>query len=78
MQKLSEVVIGLQLCCPIAEDKFFFVVAELKQADEKRISRSGYLPRRLKLTAEEEILFLVFRHPFAGLNLPHYCIPQIG
>jgi len=36
------------------EDEFFFVVAELKQADGKLVSRSVYWPRSLKLMADPE------------------------
>jgi beta-mannosidase len=36
------------------EDKFFFVVAELKGADGKLVSRSVYWPRALKLMADPE------------------------
>lgn len=35
-------------------DKFFFVVAELKGADGKLVSRSVYWPRALKLMADPE------------------------
>jgi beta-mannosidase len=37
------------------QDKFFFVVAELKQADGKLISRSVYWPRCLKLMEDPEV-----------------------
>jgi hypothetical protein len=36
------------------EDKFFFVVAELKRADGQGVSRSVYWPRALKLMADPE------------------------
>jgi beta-mannosidase len=47
------------------QDKFFFVVAELKQADGRLLSRSVYWPRCLKLMEDAE-----FRQKYRGAPQP--------
>jgi beta-mannosidase len=62
------------------EDKFFFVVAELKQADGKLVSRSVYWPRCLKLAADPEFHKKYRESPQPSLQFGHgpWLRPQVA
>jgi beta-mannosidase len=62
------------------EDRFFFLVAELKQADGRLLSRSVYWPRCLKLMSDSEFR-VKYRHwPQPSLKFEHgpWLRPQVA
>jgi beta-mannosidase len=62
------------------EDKFFFVVAEAKQADGKLLSRSVYWPRCLKLMNDPDFRAKYRGSPQPSLKLEHgpWLRPQVA
>jgi beta-mannosidase len=62
------------------EDKFFFIVAELKQDDGKLLSRSVYWPRCLKLMEEAEFRRKYRASPQPSLKFEHgpWLRPQVA
>jgi beta-mannosidase len=62
------------------EDKFFFLVADLNEADGRLISRSVYWPRCLKLMADPEFLKKYRGSPQPSLKFDHgpWLRPQVA
>lgn len=62
------------------EDKFFFVVAELKKADGSLVSRSVYWPRCLKLMSDPAFLAKYRQSPQPSLEFRHgpWLRPQVA
>jgi beta-mannosidase len=62
------------------QDKFFFVVADLKQADGKLLSRSAYWPRCLKLMEDAEFRRKYRAAPQPSLRFEHgpWLRPQVA
>ncbi|MGD0010922.1 MAG: sugar-binding domain-containing protein [Terriglobia bacterium] len=62
------------------EDKFFFVVAEVKQADGSLVSRSVYWPRCLKLMSDPDFRAKYRGSPQPSLNFEHgpWLRPQVA
>jgi beta-mannosidase len=62
------------------EDKFFFVVAEAKQADGTLLSRSVYWPRCLKLMSDPDFRAKYRGSPQPSLNFEHgpWLRPQVA
>ena len=53
------------------EDKFFFLVAELRQTDGRLVSRSVYWPRCLKLMSDSEFRAKYRHSPQSSLKFEH-------